>query len=66
MNGEARDTKEASPTPTNMRQTTRLQKPMAAPEPATASVQMPSPTPMSRKPAGQSSAGEEFSTVQDT
>ena len=50
MKGDARATKEASPTPTNARQKTRLQNPMAAPLPATASVHTDSPPPISRKP----------------
>ena len=52
MKGEARDTKDASPTPTSMRQKTRLQKPIDAPLPATATVHTASPMPMSLKPAG--------------
>ena len=48
MNGEASATKDASPTPTSMRQTARLQKPIARPQPATASVQTPSPMPIRR------------------
>jgi hypothetical protein len=51
MKGEARDTKDASPTPTSMRQKTRLQKPIEAPLPATATVHTASPMPMSLKPA---------------
>lgn len=53
MNGEARDTNDASPTPTNMRHTIRLQNPIAAPLPATASVHTPSPMPISRRPVVQ-------------
>jgi hypothetical protein len=51
MKGDARDTNDASPTPTNMRQMTRLQKPIAVPLPATATVQTANPMPMSLKPA---------------
>lgn len=51
MNSAARDTKDASPTPTKVRQIRRLQKSKAAPQPAIASVHTPSPMPMSRKPA---------------
>ncbi len=51
MKGEARATKEASPTPTSARQATRLQKPTAQPLPATAAVHTASPTPIRRKPA---------------
>ena len=49
MKGDARATKEASPTPTSMRHRMRLQKPQARPQPAVASVQMPRPTAMRRK-----------------
>ncbi len=50
MKGEASDTKEASPTPTNMRQKARLQKPIEAPPAATATVHTLKPMPISRKP----------------
>ena len=49
MKGDARATKEASPTPTSMRHRMRLQKPQASPQPAVATVQMPRPTAMRRK-----------------
>ena len=49
MKGDARATKEASPTPTSMRHRMRLQNPIAIPHPAVDIVQMPRPTAISRK-----------------
>ena len=49
MKGDARAMKEASPTPTNIRQITRLQKFQVRPQPATARVQMESPREIRRK-----------------
>jgi len=49
MKGDANATKDASPTPTSMRHSMRLQKPNAMPHPAVDSVQIPRPTAISRK-----------------
>ncbi len=49
MKGDARATKEASPTPTSMRHRMRVQNPSARPQPAVESAQMPRPTAISRK-----------------
>ena len=49
MKGDARATKEASPTPTSMRHRMRVQKPSASPQPAVDSAQMPRPTAIRRK-----------------